>query len=135
MSHVHFLEGKWSGSQGENLVEEHWSQAAGGQMMGMFRWLNGESIQFYEFMTIAETDAGVELRIKHFNDDLSGWEEKDAYVPFRLTFADENRATFMQSGKDPVQWLIYERSGDEMIVYFLNEDQEELGEGFRFTRR
>lgn len=132
LANVSWMQGHWSGNLGENRVEEHWSEPAGGQMMGMFRWLDGEQIQFYEFMTISESESGVELRIKHFNDDLSGWEEKDEYVTFNLTFANENRAAFLQEDTDPIQWIIYERTGEEMIAYFLNEDQEEAGEWFRF---
>ncbi|MFW5698132.1 MAG: DUF6265 family protein [Fimbriimonadaceae bacterium] len=131
---VAWMTGGWSGTMGEHQVEEHWSEPAGRQMMGMFRWLNGDSIQFYEFMTLAQTDTGVELRIKHFNDDLSGWEEKDAYVSFTLTSVAPNQAAFLQQNTDPVKWLVYERNGEDMIAYFLTEDQEAPGEGFRFRR-
>jgi hypothetical protein len=37
---------------------------------------------FYEIMLMDVVEGGVRMRVKHFNPDFVGWEEKDAWVSF-----------------------------------------------------
>ena len=53
-------------------------------MMGSFRMIENDTVNFYELMTITEQDESLILKLKHFSSDLKGWEEKDTTVDFPL---------------------------------------------------
>jgi len=89
-----FLTGTWSGTGFGGVSEEIWMPPSGGQMFGIFTQPTTEELTFSEFMEIVETDEGWILRLKHFNPDFSGWEEKEDYVTFKLESASENKAVF-----------------------------------------
>lgn len=92
---IAWLEGHWTGMGLGGISEEVLAPATGGQMMGMFRQSGADGrLQFYEFYSFAEEDGSLVLRLKHFNPDLTGWEEKDEMETFRLVALDENTAWF-----------------------------------------
>ena len=65
-------------------MEEHWTPPSDNVMMGMFKHSEDGKITFYEFFTIAQEDGKWALRLKHFNPDFVGWEEKTDYLTFPL---------------------------------------------------
>jgi len=79
-----WLAGHWVGEALGGTVEEIWSPPRGGAMMGMFRLVKDGETAFYELMTILPEDGSLLLRLKHFNANLGGWEEKDDTVEFPL---------------------------------------------------
>ena len=81
---IAWFAGRWVGSGLGGETEETWSAPAGGAMMGMFRLVKGGTVVFYEFLTLVEREGSLLLKLKHFNADLTGWEEKGAFVTFRL---------------------------------------------------
>lgn len=90
---VTWLVGSWQGEgiQGAPAVEVY-SPAADGQLVGHFRQLNPDgSVMFYELITIAVRDGTLFYRLKHFNPDLTGWEEKTETREFALTYAGNDR--------------------------------------------
>lgn len=92
---VAWLEGRWIGEGLGGCSEETMSPPVAGQMMGMFRQTKEDgSLWFYEFYTIAPRGDSIAIRIKHFNPDLSGWEEKDAFVEFPLVAIEKGAVYF-----------------------------------------
>lgn len=90
-----FLVGHWIGEGLGGCAEEVMAPAAGGQIMGMFRIMKPEGgLSFYEFYQIAEHEGSLVLRIKHFNPDLTGWEEKNERVEFPLVAIEGTTAYF-----------------------------------------
>jgi len=79
-----WMAGHWVGEALGGTVEEIWSPPRGGSMMGMFRLVKDGQTVFYELMTIVPEDGSLVLRLKHFNADLTGWEEKQKTVDFPL---------------------------------------------------
>ncbi len=116
------LAGYWKGDGLGGVSEDLIAPAVGGQMMGMFRQSKTDgTLVFYEFYLFAEVEGSLELRIKHFNPDMTGWEEKDEYVAFplvavedravyfdgvsfKMTGADEMRATVMVEGQGAIEF-------------------------------
>ena len=77
-----WLAGRWVGTGFGGQMEETWAPPVGGQMVGHFRyWRDGEP-QFYEFLMMDVVAGGVRMRVKHFNPDMVGWEDKDGWVEF-----------------------------------------------------
>ncbi|MFP5380212.1 MAG: DUF6265 family protein [Vicinamibacteria bacterium] len=101
--------------------------------MGMFRVVRKDeagrdALYFYEFMNLVETGGTLELRIKHFNADFTGWEEKDRHVTFRLARVEPDAVYF--------DGLTFRREApDRMTIYLALRSGGELREEvFRMTR-
>ena len=113
-----WLTGYWQGEGLGGRIEEVWSEPQGSSMMGMFRLIqNGETV-FYELMQLIETEGTLHLRVKHFNLDFTGWEEKDKFVTFPLAKVENERLffnglTLEKTGKDGLSIYIVLRRGDE----------------------
>ena len=82
---VAWLAGNWKGEGFGAIVEEAWAPPLGGTMMGMFRLVNDDKVNFYELMLIQEDEGTLVLRVKHFSSEFEAWEEKDGSIDFRLT--------------------------------------------------
>lgn len=125
-----WLAGSWEGEGIEGAPAlEAYASAAGGQMVGHFRQLNKDgSVMFYEIITIVEEGSSLAYRLKHFNADLTGWEEKDKVTAFPLTATGKDRWDF--SG------LVYERTGPDAMTATVRvtEGGKEETLVFRFRR-
>lgn len=91
---VGLLIGHWKGEFLGAMAEEFWLPAAGNSMLGVFRLYGDEGVLFYETMILVEEEESVSLKLKHFHPDLTGWEEKEEVVTFRLVKADKNALWF-----------------------------------------
>ena len=106
-----WLAGRWTGEGLGGSLEEVWSEPAGNAMVGYFRLVKDARPQFYEIMTLVEIDGSVEMRLKHVNPDMTGWEEKDRFVTFKLVKQDATGAyfeglTFRRTGADQIDGYI-----------------------------
>ena len=131
-----WLEGIWRGQINNDYTEEVWTGLAAGAMMGMFRQVSGGRLRFYEFMIIAERDKNIELKIKHFDPDLRGWEEKDKSTVFWLCELGDREAVFLQESEGKPLWLIFESvSESELKIYFMPQEDSPVKEGaYHFQR-
>jgi hypothetical protein len=77
-----WLAGRWVGEGLGGDIEETWAPPAGGQMVGHFRLMRNGAPAFYEIMLMDVVDGGVRMRVKHFNPDFVGWEERDGWHAF-----------------------------------------------------
>ncbi|MEO0698877.1 MAG: DUF6265 family protein [Pseudomonadota bacterium] len=100
LAQMDWLVGQWEGEgiRGAPAMES-WLKPVGGTMVGTFIQTNADgSIMFTELMYIRPVEiAGgesLEIAIKHFNPDLTGWEEKDEVERFRLVGIEECAAYF-----------------------------------------
>jgi len=89
-----WLAGSWRGTGLGGFSEETWSRPEGGIMVGTYRLVKDGKPFFYEMMWLLETEGTLILRLKHFNPDLTGWEEKDKTVDFKFVKKDGNRLYF-----------------------------------------
>lgn len=89
-----WLAGRWVGEGLGGELEEVWSPPVGGQMVGHFRLVRDGAPVFYEIMLIDVIEGGVRMRVKHFNPDFVGWEEKDRWVTFEPVSASETELVF-----------------------------------------
>jgi hypothetical protein len=94
LSDFTWLVGHWSGPGLGGTSEEMWTTPADGSMPGMFRLVRDGKVVFYELLTLTERNGGVVLRLKHFNADLTGWEEKAQVLEFPLIKITPTEAHF-----------------------------------------
>lgn len=129
-----WLEGHWTGEGFGGIMEEHWSPPSDNVMMGMFKHSKDGKITFYEFFTIIQEDGKWALRLKHFNPDFVGWEEKTDYLTFPLVsiglaeiafdglvmkkISDDQmevRLSIQRKGEVSVEQFLYTRVVDRLI--------------------
>jgi hypothetical protein len=117
---IAWFAGHWTGAGmgGEN--EEHWAPPNNGVMLGTFRHFKNGKPVFYEFMAFMEVEGSLLLRIKHFNPDLTGWEEKDKSVDFKFVAKKDGAVyfsglTFMPTGKDSATIYLAMRNKEGIV--------------------
>jgi hypothetical protein len=124
-----WLAGRWAGPALGGEAEEIWGPPKAGSMIGMYRLVRDGKPVFYEFQTIAEDSGSLVLRLKHFNPDLTGWEEKERTVDFRLVGISDRIVQF--------EGMSFHREGDaRMTVYLAIEGNGGTvhEEAFSYTR-
>lgn len=123
-----WIEGVWVGTGLGGDCEEVWMPAVDGHMIGTFRFWEDGKLVFSEFMNIVQEGETFSMKLKHFNPDLSPWEEKDKWTTFRLVEIGENIVSF--SG------LTMQRIGDEMLLQLvLTENGIRKIEEFKYTKK
>ena len=103
-----WLRGCWAGQGLGGEVEECWSAAADGQMVGHFQLVKGGKPQFYEILLIDARPPGLRMRVKHFNADFTAWEDKGDWHSFEPVAVAPNKLSF--------NGLELERRGDELMI-------------------
>lgn len=92
-----WMSGSWSGTIGGVEMEEIWSTARGGVLIGMHRDISTKRTSF-EFMRIAETSDGI---------IFFGQPGGNAAVPFRMIQSEEKRVVFANPAHDFPKRIIY----------------------------
>ncbi|WP_202389021.1 DUF6265 family protein [Pelagerythrobacter marinus] len=127
-----WLVGDWAGAGIAGApAAESWLPPAGGTMVGVFvQQQHQGGLMFTEHMQIAEEEGSLVLRLKHFNPDLTGWEEKDEMVRFRLIAAEPCLLRFSA--------LTYRCDGEGGLIVAVRmqgEGETFTEQVFRFARR
>ena len=96
LDQLDWLVGQWTGvGIGGAPAMESWLPESGGTMVGTFvQETSGGAIQFTEHLYLMEEEGTLVLRLKHFDADLTGWEEKDDMLTFRLVAIEPCAAYF-----------------------------------------
>lgn len=128
LTDIAWIQGHWRGKAFGGITEEIWTPPLGGSMMGAFKLVVDDEIRFYEIVTISEEEKSLILRLKHFHQDLKGWEEKDETVDFPLVKVTPGKVYF--------DGFTFEKVSDEEIdIYVLiSREGEETEERFNYRR-
>ena len=119
-----WLAGSWTGDGFGGISEETWSSPINGTMMGMYRHINNGELIFYEFLLLNENG----IRLKHFNPDLTGWEEKDDMTTFEMI-------SFSKTKIEMKGLTIEKKSDDEIEIRLrMTENGEAYTEVFKMRR-
>lgn len=132
LSDIAWLNGHWRGEAFGGITEEIWSPPLGDSMMGSFKLVSGGKTSFYEICQIVEENGTLAFRLKHFNGDLTGWEEKNDREEFPLVKVEKNAVYF--DG-----FTIKRISANEIHMYVVINDEGTLEEVefkyFRFNNK
>lgn len=121
---IKWLAGNWKGEAFGGTYEENWSSPYGGSMMFNFKLVVEGKVIFYELGHIVEKDGTLLYQIKHFDEKLKGWEEKDLSEDFRFIKKEANRMYFDNFTFEYVSeyhvkvYAFFEESKEEMIFNF-----------------
>lgn len=122
---VSWIAGQWKGKAFGAYVEENWSEPQGKSMMASFRMVSDGQVKFYELEIIREVNGSLILELKHFSNELKGWETKDETVAFPLVEITENAVyfdgmTFKNIGKNEMHVFVdIENNGKHTEAAFI----------------
>ncbi len=116
---IAWLTGHWEGASFGGVTEEIWSPPLGPSMMGSFKLVVNDEVQFYELMTLTEENGSLMLRILHFDKELNGWEEQGHPEEFPLVKITDQALYF--------DGLTFERTSKKKINIYVIVDSKENG--------
>ena len=106
LDNLSWLSGCWEGRQGNAVIEEIWSKAAGGSMLGLGRTVGGNLTISFEFMQFREESESLV-----FLPQPQG----GTRVSFPLKDSFGGKVTFENLKHDFPQRVIYERKGKTLM--------------------
>ena len=111
VSDLSWLVGEWTGEGFGAKLHETYSAPIGGQMPGHFYVAKDGKPEMYEFVMIAEVGDSIEYRVRHFNPDMTAWEDKDHFVKFALVEVDGDSwyfdgLTIRRTGPDSAEHVV-----------------------------
>ena len=110
LENIKWISGNWKGEAFGGQTEENWSEPSAGSMMATFKLIDNDTVVFYEIEIIREIENTLILQLKHFGNDLKGWETKDKTIDFPLKEITENKVVF--------EGMVFEKiSTNEMNIY------------------
>lgn len=116
-----WLAGEWTGEGFDSVLHETYSAPIGGQMPGHFYAAKNGKADFYEFVMIAEVGNSIEYRVRHFNPDMTAWEDKDRFVKFALVAVKQDSwyfdgLTIRRTGPDSAEHIVRTKGKDGKIA-------------------
>lgn len=117
LENIAWIAGSWQGEAFGGQTEEIWSEPSGGSMMATFKLINDGKVSFYEIEIIREIENSLILQLKHFGNDLKGWETKDETVDFPLVSITKNKVVF--------EGMFFERISDSQMNVHVDIENED----------
>lgn len=123
---VSWIAGHWIGEAFGGVIEEVWTSPLGDSMMGSFKMVVEDKVEFYELCTISEENETLFFRLKHFHSDMKGWEEKDERINAQLIKIEGQKVYF--------DGFTFERvSENELNIYVIFKDDNGVEEEMKFN--
>jgi hypothetical protein len=121
-----WISGTWEGTHGNVRQEEHWTNPAGGLILGLHRDLFEGGRSFFEF-----------LRIEQRDDEIYyiAMPRGRSATEFRLIQLEDGHVVFENPEHDFPQRIVYSRKGDTLSARIEGEqDGETRSSGWEWKR-
>jgi hypothetical protein len=133
LADLSWLVGSWHGEGLGGEIEEHWTEASGGTMLGAFRLVVEDELRVIEYMMITHEEDRIAYRFKHFRDDYTTWEE-DLPLEFTLISVSDREAVFHSEVTDQhaPRRITYRLSDEGVLTAIVagSDESGQLTEGF-----
>ena len=127
LADLSWISGNWqTASGGRRQIEEHWTQAAGGSMMGMSRTVAGDKTVEFEYLRIEQRADGV-YYVAHPKARCPG-------TDFKLTRASATEAVFENPQHDFPKRIIYRKTGDDGLTATVDAGEGSKAMSFVYQR-
>lgn len=135
---LQWISGTWDTSMGKDELTEIWSAPSGNHIAGVFSWVKDGKLWMNELITIVDEGERMVFRLRHFDDQMVPWEEKDGAYTFPMVSAGPNEAVF--ESFDPrysYRFTFKCPSPDKMVVTISSSDpvKTDPPRTFEFSRR
>ncbi|HEV7234391.1 MAG TPA: DUF6265 family protein [Sphingorhabdus sp.] len=115
-----FLEGHWTSDRSGFVIEESWTDARAGVVLGTSRGVQDDVVRFLRFAVVEQAGKNVVMRFKRYNADYSSWEASGPSV-MRLVTSEPNRAVFEATDvASDVQRITYTARSDGAVDVVAN---------------
>lgn len=122
-----WISGDWQTAPGgRTQIEEHWTNVAGGTIMGMSRTVAGDKTAEFEYLRIEQRADGV-YYVAHPKARCPG-------TDFKLTRASATEAVFENPQHDFPKRIIYRKSGDDALTASIDGGEGTKAMSFSFRR-
>lgn len=122
-----WISGDWqTAAGGRTQIEEHWTNVAGGTIMGMSRTVAGDKTAEFEYLRIEQRADGV-YYVAHPKARCPG-------TDFKLTRASATEAVFENPQHDFPKRIIYRKSGDDALTASIDGGEGTKAMSFSFRR-
>ena len=122
-----WISGDWQTAPGGRAqIEEHWTNVAGGSMMGMSRTVAGDKTVEFEYLRIEQRADGV-YYVAHPKARCPG-------TDFKLTKASATEAVFENPQHDFPKRIIYRKNGDDSLTASIDGGEGSKAMSFAFRR-
>jgi hypothetical protein len=88
-----WLAGHWTADIPAGHIDQYWAKPGADGTFGMFRLSAPDKTLVLELFTLRETPDGIEMRVRHFNMDLTPWEKENSIV-LKLKSLSKGTAVF-----------------------------------------
>ena len=113
---LHWIQGAWGKTDGEDVLDEVWSAPSGDSMMGVFRWTKGGKVSLFELLTITIDDGRLVFRFRHFSREQVPWEGKDDALTFYLKSIRDGEVVFENPKQDDMNRFMFRRVGSDKLL-------------------
>ena len=122
-----WIAGGWQTAPGgRRQIEEHWTQVAGGSMLGMSRTVAGDKTVEFEYLRIEQRDDGV-YYVAHPKARCPG-------TDFKLTRASATEAVFENPQHNFPKRIIYRKGADDSLTTSIDGGEGTKSMTFPFRR-
>jgi len=123
------MTGDWQTPAGGRVqVDEHWTQSAGGSMLGMSRTVGGDKTIEFEYLRIEQREDGI-YYVAHPRARCPG-------TDFKLTRLSSSEAVFENPQHDFPKRIIYRKTSEDALTASIDagEGTRSMIFGFRRAR-
>jgi hypothetical protein len=124
---IAWLAGVWTGTLGQNDIEERWTPSAGGSMLAISRTIRGGVMNAFEFLCIVEREGGVV-----YSAMPNG---RTPATDFWLTAVDAASATFENPAHDFPKKIRYALRPDGSLEATISGERGQGAQTFVFKRQ
>ena len=127
LADIAWISGDWQTAPGgRRQIEEHWTQVAGGSMMGVSRTVAGDKTVEFEYLRIEQRADGI-FYVAHPKARCPG-------TDFKLTKASANEAVFENPQHDFPKRIIYRKAADDSLTASVDGGEGTKAMTFAFKK-
>jgi hypothetical protein len=127
LADLSWISGDWQTAPGgRRQIEEHWTNAAGGSMMGVSRTVAGDKTIEFEYLRIEQRADGL-YYVAHPKARCPG-------TDFKLTRASATEAVFENPQHDFPKRIIYRKTGDDGLTATVDAGEGTKAMSFVFKK-
>jgi hypothetical protein len=134
VSDLERLTGYWRGRTKDGMVEEYWLPEVRGNKACVFRWIRGGDIYIYEIAAVVERGGELHMLLRHFDRELTAWEEKDKPRDLVITELTPTKIVFVNTEDPDGRYMQYDTSEPNTLRFSDHEPDGSLSFELVFQR-
>ena len=127
ISELSWITGDWQTPAGGRVqIDEHWTQSAGGSMLGMSRTVGGDKTIEFEYLRIEQREDGI-YYVAHPKARCPG-------TDFKLTRLSSTEAVFENPQHDFPKRIIYRKTSEDALTASIDAGEGTKSMSFAYKR-